>query len=248
MAVAIWRSTCLICSLIVLIVATRLSTSARRVASSSSPTRAAGARRSFGEQLRGLLAAGVVLPGQKPVQARFSQAARVGGAGVALKERERDPAVQVREQPERAGPEPLKLRAQLVAQRSSRPDEILSRPRQRPERLRLIAVGLEHPEAVMIGARQLAQHERIEPIRLPARDPEPIAGRRDLVGMQRQNPQPRVQQPLDQQPVGPLDRDQLNLEAHQRPAQGPQTLLVMRERRRQQPLARRVRDEHVVLL
>src|SRR5204863_316046 len=51
-----------------------------------------------------------------------------------------------------------------------------------------------------------------------------------------------------QQPVGPLDRDQLHLQAHQRSAQGPQTLLIVRERRRQQPLARRVRDEHIVLL
>ena len=53
MAVAIWRSNCLICSLIVLIVATRLSTSCRRVASSSSPIRASGARRSFASSCAG---------------------------------------------------------------------------------------------------------------------------------------------------------------------------------------------------
>ena len=63
------------------------------------------------QELRGLLAAGVVLAGQESLQACFSQAARVRLAGVALKERERDPAVQVREQAERAGPEPGKLRA-----------------------------------------------------------------------------------------------------------------------------------------
>ncbi len=67
------------------------------------------------EQLCGRLAAGVVLPGQESVQAGFSEAVRVGGAGVALKERERDPAVQVGEQAQRAGPEPGKLSAQLVA-------------------------------------------------------------------------------------------------------------------------------------
>jgi len=55
------------------------------------------------QQLRGLLAPGVVLPDQEPVQARLAQAARVRGAGVALKERERDPAVQVREQPSGPG-------------------------------------------------------------------------------------------------------------------------------------------------
>ena len=46
-AAAIWRSSELICSLSTLIVATKHSTSARRVPSSSSPTRAAGAPRSF---------------------------------------------------------------------------------------------------------------------------------------------------------------------------------------------------------
>ena len=91
-----------------------------------------------------------------------------------------------------------------------------------------------------VGARELAQHERVEPVGLAARGPEPVAGRRDLVGMHRQHPQPRVQQPLDQQPVGPLDRDQLNLQPQQRPAQRPQPLLVVRERGGQQLLARRV--------
>jgi hypothetical protein len=53
MAVAICRSNCLICSLITLIVATRLRTSARRMPSSSSPTRASGARRSFASSCAG---------------------------------------------------------------------------------------------------------------------------------------------------------------------------------------------------
>ena len=93
--------------------------------------------------------------------------------------------------------------------------------RQRPQRLGLIRIGLQHPETVMIGPRQLAQHERIEPIRLPARGPEPITRRRDLVGMQRQHPQPRVQQPLDQKPIGPLNRDQPHPVTHQGAAQAP---------------------------
>src|ERR1700757_2207486 len=51
---------------------------------------------------------------------------------------------------------------------------------------------------------------------------------------------PCVQQPLDQQPIGPLDRDQLHLEPHPRPAQRPQPSLVMRERRAEQLRARLV--------
>ena len=54
----------------------------------------------------------------------------------------------------------------------------------------------------MIGPRQLAEHERVEPIGLPARGTEPITSRRNLVGMQGKDPQPGLQQPLDQQPVG----------------------------------------------
>jgi hypothetical protein len=101
---------------------------------------------------------------------------------------------------------------------------------------------------MVVGARQLAQHERVKPIRLPARDAKPIARRRDLVGVQRQHMQPRIEQPLDQHAVRPLDRDQLHLQAHQPPAQRPQPLLVMRERPSEQLVARRVRDEHIVLL
>ena len=46
----------------------------------------------------------------------------------------------------------------------------------------------------MIGARQLAEHERVKPIRLAARSAEPRAGGRDLVGVKRQHPQPSIQQ------------------------------------------------------
>jgi hypothetical protein len=66
--------------------------------------------------------------------------------------------------------------------------------------------------------------------------------------MQRQHPQPRIQQPLDQQPVRALDRDQLHLEPHEHATQRPQSLLVVRERGGQQLLARLVGHQHVMLL
>ena len=197
---------------------------------------------------RGLLATGVSLARQERLQALLAQTARVRGAGVALEERERDLTVQAREQPERTGPETRKLSPQLVDQRGPGAHQILSCSGQRSERLGLIRIGLEHPEAVVIGPRQLAQHERVEPIGLPARGPEPITRRRDLVGMQRKDPQPRVQQPLDQRPVGPLDRDQRHLVTHEGAAQAPHPGLVVRERRGQDLLARLISDHHVVLL
>ena len=100
----------------------------------------------------------------------------------------------------------------------------------------------------MIGARQLAQHERVEPVGLAARRPEPRPRGRDLIRVQWQKPQPGIKQPLHQQPVRPLDRDQLDLEPQQLPAQRPQAVLIMREGGRQQLLARLVLHDHVVLL
>jgi len=70
----------------------------------------------------------------------------------------------VAEQRERPGPEPLKLSAELIDDPSASPNEILPCSGQRPNRLRAIGVGLKYPEAVMIGTRELAQHERVKPI------------------------------------------------------------------------------------
>jgi hypothetical protein len=108
-------------------------------------------------------------------------------------------------------------------------------------------------ELLDLGGKRLerrdhAQHERVEPVGLAARDPEAGAGRGDLVGVQRQDPQPRVQQPLDQKSVRPLDRDQPHLQPQQRATQRPQPLLVVRERGRQRLLARLIGHQHVVLL
>ena len=99
-----------------------------------------------------------------------------------------------------------------------------------------------------IGPRELAEHERVEPIRFAAGGAKPRAGGGDLVGMDRHHPQPGVQQPLDQDSVRPLDRDQLHLQTHERVAQRDQPALVVRERRGEDSLARLVSHEQVVLL
>ncbi len=77
---------------------------------------------------RGLLATGISLARQERLKALLAQTARVRGAGVALKERERDLTVQAGEQPQRTGPETRKLSAQLVDQGGPGADQILSRP------------------------------------------------------------------------------------------------------------------------
>jgi hypothetical protein len=44
------------------------------------------------------------------------------------------------------------------------PSAVLTRTGHRLPRPGLIQVGLQHPEAVMVGARQLAEHERVKSI------------------------------------------------------------------------------------
>jgi len=89
---------------------------------------------------------------------------------------------------------------------------------------------------------------RVEPVGLAARDTEPRPGCGDLVGVQREYAQPGVEQPLDQHPVRALDRDQPGIQPHELAAQRPQPCLIMRERRGQKLLARRVLHQYVVLL
>ena len=64
----------------VLIVATNVRTSCRRVLSSSSPTRPSAARRSLAVPA-GLLPAAVPLAGEEPGEARLAESARVGRVG-----------------------------------------------------------------------------------------------------------------------------------------------------------------------
>lgn len=111
-----------------------------------------------------MLPAGVPLSHEERLHPCHPETAGVRGAGVALKEREEDLGFHVREQPERPGPEPLQLCAELIHHPGSVLDQILTRAGQCPDRLRLIRIGLQDPEAMMIGASELAEHERVEPI------------------------------------------------------------------------------------
>jgi hypothetical protein len=129
------------------------------------------ALKGYGCASRGVSA--VVVAGEELAEPFLPEGACVGGRGVALEERERDRAVEVREDHGRAGPEPLQLGAELVAERDALLDEDLATTGQGAERFGLVAVGCECSEAVAVGAGELAQHERVEPVGLPAR-PEPV--------------------------------------------------------------------------
>jgi hypothetical protein len=63
----------------------------------------------LGHQSGRVLPARVPLPHQECLHACDAEAVGICGAGVLLEEREEDLGVHVREQPQRSGPEPLKL-------------------------------------------------------------------------------------------------------------------------------------------
>ena len=126
-----------------------------------------------------------------------------------------------------AGPEARELVAQLVSQPDPGAHQTLPRAGHRPQRLGLVAVGHQHPEAMAVGARELGQHEAVKHIALAARHAVSRAHRLDLVGMHRHHRQPSVQQPLDQQTVGPLERHQRHPQTHKPRAQRPDPGLVV---------------------
>ena len=192
------------------------------------------------QQLARGLAAAVAVAREELCHALFTEAAGRGGRRVALQERERDRAVDLREHARSAGPEALQLGAQLVRERDPRADEVLAGARERPQRLGLIAVGHQDPVAVAVGPRELGQHEAVKAVALATRRGEPGSHRGDLVGVDRDHPQVRVQQPLDQQPVRALDRDQLDPQVQQAAAQRGDPTLVM-------PIAAALHDPPVLV-
>jgi len=164
---------------------------------------------------------------EKRCEALLPQTARVCRGWVAAQERQRDLPVH---RPEHlAGPRPEggQLIAQLVGQPDPRVHQAIPRSGHRPQRLGLVAVGLEHPEAVAVGARQLGQHEAVKTVALATRNAKPRAHRLDLVGMHRDHRQAGIEQPLDQKPVRSLERDQRHPQTQKPSAQRPDPRLVM---------------------
>ena len=106
------------------------------------------------QQLARGLASAVAVAREELCHPLLTEAAGRGGRGIALEERERDRAVDLREHARSAGPEALKLGAQLIRERNPRSDEVLTGARERPQRLGLIAIGDQHPVEVAVGPRR----------------------------------------------------------------------------------------------
>jgi hypothetical protein len=121
------------------------------------------------QQVACRLATLVTLTLQPRGEALLAEPAGVLRARVAAQERERDRAVDRPEHFASAGPQAPELLAQLVRQSDPSADEVLAGARQRPQRLRAVAVRSQDPEAVTVGPRQLGQHEAVKAVALAAR-------------------------------------------------------------------------------
>ncbi len=166
---------------------------------------------------------------EETFKALLAEAACVSGAGIALKERKSDRAVDVSKDALGACPERLELSAQLVGKSHACLDEILAGAHECLQRQGLVARGCKHGEAVVIGSGQLAQHKRIEAIALAGSRAEAITRRLDLVGVDREHREACAQKPSDQEPVGALDRAALHAMVAQQPDQSADPRLVMAE-------------------
>lgn len=166
----------------------------------------------------------VVVAGKEAGHALFAEV-RVRGDGVAPQQRQHDWAVNLGEGRDCAGPE-LQLGAPLVGDRHAVADEVLAGRRQRPQSPGGIAGGDQYPECLPVGPRQPGQHQGVKAVALAARRGEPRPVRDDLVGAHRDHGQADIGQQLNQQPVGSHERDQLDIQLHQPPAQRSDGLLV----------------------
>ena len=128
---------------------------------------------------------------------------------------------------QRPGPEGLELGAQLVGERDPRFDELLAGPRQCPERPRLVAVRADRAQPMGVGSRQLGEHERIEAVGLAVGDRVALPRRLRLVGMHGDHGHACLQESVDEDPIGALDRHPLHIESDQFAAErGDSRLLV----------------------
>ncbi|HYU62090.1 MAG TPA: hypothetical protein VEK39_15150 [Solirubrobacterales bacterium] len=106
-------------------------------------------------------------------------------------------------------------------------DEVVACPGQRPERAGLVAVGFEDAVAVHVGAGELGEHVGVEAVRLAAAGAVAVAGGRQLVRVHGHDRDPRLEQPIDDQAVRPLDRDSRHLQLEQAADQRPQPGLAV---------------------
>jgi len=186
--------------------------------------------------------------GEEGREAALSEAPRIGGARVALEEREGDRRIDVSEDGPGSRPGARELGPELVGEPDPGGDQVLPRPGEDAQGARLVAVALEGAEAVVVGARELGEHEGVEAVRLAAACAVARPRRLHLVGVQGVDAQAGRDEALDQHPVRALDRDAVDPQAAEQLAELPQAGLVMGDGALVEQLALVGQHAHRVLL
>src|SRR4051794_15723504 len=158
------------------------------------------------QQLAGRAPPAVAALGEEGLEALLAEPRGAAGRGIALQEGERDRAVDGREEGAGAGPEAVEQAPQLVRERDALRDQVVAAADQGAQGLDLARAGLERSEAMTVGAQQIAEEIAVALVALAAG--RAIAGPRrlDHVGVDRHDRMARLDQGLDQQAGGPLDR------------------------------------------
>ena len=136
---------------------------------------------------------------------------------------------------------------ELVRERDLRLDQVLAGPGQRPQRFCLVAVGFEQPQPVHVGAGELGEHVGVEAVRLATAGAEAITRGRELVGVDGDDRDTRVEQPVNDEPVRLLDRDPQHLQVGEQPDQRGDPVLAVADPALLKPSALAVDDDQPVL-
>ena len=129
-----------------------------------------------GEQLCGGFPSAIAMAGEEAGEALLAQPPGVCGTRIALEKSQSDGRSDLAEDAVGARPESLQFGVKTVGQRDPGSYEVFAGAGENPQSLRLVRVGSENPEAVVIGAGELGQAEGVEGVGLPASGPEARAG------------------------------------------------------------------------
>ena len=159
------------------------------------------------EQLGHRPAPAVAMAGEEGGEALLAEMSSRLGMRVAAEEGQGDRRVDVGEDGCCTRPEALEQGPELVGEDHAFGDEIVACSHESAQRLDLVGEGLQRAEAVAIGAQQVREQIGIAAIALAGVGAVARARRSDDVGVDRNDGMPGLDERVDEQARGPLDRD-----------------------------------------
>jgi hypothetical protein len=183
---------------------------------------------------------------EEAIEALFAHSSGICGTRVALEESHCDRRVESIEDHGGARPECVEFGLEAIGQRDLGFHEVLASAGERSQRLRLIRVGHQHSETMVVGAGKLGQTEGVEGVGLSAGGTEARPGGLQLVGMDREHHEACFQQTLDQNTIRTFDGDAFHLKLDKQLTHPTEVSLVVGETPLQERLAICSQHAHLV--